>query len=438
MKLVLTVVIGCLILTFGYSQNELSKQLEKYMDAHADINNFSGTVLVTRNDSVLLKKCYGFADIEWSVENTIETKFSLASVSKQFTAVAILQLEEKGLLSLNDKLSKYHPEFPKGEFITIKMLLTHNSGIGDDVEELFMSNTSLESDSVVKYIMKKPLLFEPGTQTSYSNTGYYLLTTIIEKTTKQTFVNYLKKHVLEKAKMFDSGISSNETIIPRMAKSYYHKNGKLIKNPYTNWKYNIGLDGVYSTIEDLYLWNKYLFDDTLVLSKESKAKMFMSYNEHNFGYGVLVNPFYNHGQNLIGHDGGWFGTQTSLNKFTGRNIFIAILSNNESPSYLLAYGLSAIVFGKQVELPYKHKKIPIDPETFNDYVGQYEDVKIHQKDCKLYYSDYNIELIPESKTKFFRADNDDRTIEFVQNKKGKTIQIIITKVGVREIKNKDR
>lgn len=436
MKPLVIAIIGCLIFTSSCAQSILNKQLEDYMDAHADINNFSGTVLVTRNDSVLLKKAYGFADLEWKIGNTIDTKFSLASVSKQFTAVAILQLEEKGLLSIDDKLSKYHPEFPKGNLITIKMLLTHNSGIGNDVDELFSSNTSFEQDSVVKFIMKKPLLFEPGTQTSYSNTAYYLLTTIIEKASKQTFANYLKEHLFEKAKMINSGISSNTSIVQQMAKAYYHKEGKLIKNPYINWEYNVGLDGVYSTIEDLYLWNKYLFDDTLLLSEESKAKMFTSYNEHNFGYGVLVNPFYNHGQNLIGHDGGWFGTQTSLNKFTDNNIFITVLSNNESPSYLLAYGLAAIVFGVPVELPYHRVKVAVNPIIYNEYVGEYEGIKIHQKEDILFYSDHDIELVPESKTKFFRTDNDYITIKFIQNKKGETIQIIITKAGVREVKKR--
>ncbi len=419
------------------TQNKLNIQLEKYMDAQADINNFSGTVMVTKNDSILLKKSYGFADYEWEIENTIDTKFSLASVSKQFTAVAILQLAEKNKLSLDDKLSKYYPDFPKGDLISLKMLLSHNSGIGNDVDDLFSSNKTVKQDSVVKYIMQKPLLFEPGTQTSYSNTAYYLLTTIIEKASKQSFAAYMNEHLFEKAQMTSSGISSNDAIVSKMAKPYYHKQARFIKNPYSNWNYNIGLDGVYSTIEDLYLWNKHLFDDTTLLSEESKKLMFTSYNEHDFGYGVLVNPFYNHNHNLVGHDGGFFGTQTSFNRFTDDNVFVTVLSNNESPSYLIAYGLAAIVFGKQVELPYEHIAIQIDPKVYDEYVGEYEGIKIHQKDGKLFYSDFDIELIPESPSKFFRSDNDDRTIEFIKNKKGKIFQIILTKAGVREVKNKD-
>ena len=115
-------IIFCSVIISCSAQNKLTSQLEDYMDAEAEINNFSGTVLVTKNDSILLKKAYGFADYELEVTNTINTKFSLASVSKQFTAVAILQLVEANKLSLDDKLVKYYRHFPKGDKISIKML----------------------------------------------------------------------------------------------------------------------------------------------------------------------------------------------------------------------------------------------------------------------------------------------------------------------------
>lgn len=432
----LIIIISYFFLLTSCARNKMAIQLENYMDAQAEINSFSGTVLVTKNDSVLLKKAYGFADYEWEIENTIDTKFSLASISKQFTAVAILQLAEDNKLSLDDKLSKYYPDFPSGDLITIKMLLTHNSGISNDFDELFLSNTKLSSDSVVNYIMTKPLLFEPSSQTAYSNTAYYLLTTLIEKVSETSFATYLEQHIFKKSKMSNSGVSSNDSIYTKMSRAYYRKNDTLIQNPYINWSYNIGLDGIYSTVDDLYLWNKHLFEDTTLLSEKTKTQMFTSYNEHDFGYGVLVNPFYNHNHNMIGHDGGFYGVQTSLNKFIDDDVFVTVLSNNGSPSYLITYGLAAIIFGIPVELPYKHIAISVDSKIYDEYVGEYEGVKIHKKDGKLFYSDYNIELIPESKTKFFRSDNNDRTIEFVKNEKGEVTQIIMMKAGVKELKHK--
>lgn len=423
-----------LISTLAFSQKK--SKLESYMDAQASINNFSGPVLITKNDSVLLKKAYGFADYEWKTPNTIDAKFSLASVSKQFTAVAILQLIEKGQISLEDKLIKFYPNFPDGESITIKMMLTHNAGFQMDYDELYLAKTSLDKDSVASYIMQKPLLFRPGSNTAYSNIGYYLLARIIEKTSNQSYAAYLKTNLFDKANMYNTGISSNESIVNKLVKSYYTKDNELIKNPYINWNFNIGHDGVYSTVEDLYLWNKALFDSNILLNEESKKKMFTSYNDQSFGFGLLINPFYNHNHKLIAHDGGFFGAMTSFNKFTDDNVFITVLSNNQSPSYLIAYGLAAIVFDKPVELPYKHIQVKIDPIIYDEYIGEYDNITILKKGKKLYNSDYDIELFPESNVKFFRSDNNDRTIEFVKNKKGKVSEIIITKAGVQEIKKK--
>jgi len=427
-----------LISNYGYSQKKLIDKLENYMNAQASINNFGGTVLISRNDTVLLKKAYSMANYEWQVKNTIDTKFSLASVSKQFTAVGILQLAENKKLSLNDHLIKYFPNFQKGEKITLKMLLTHNSGLQMDYDELYTEKTSLDQDSVESYLSKKTLLFEPGTKTAYSNIGYYLLARIIEKVSGQSYAEYLQEHLFNKAKMKNTGISTNDSIVEKMADTYYLKNDKLIKNPYINWNFNIGHDGVYSTVEDLYLWNKALFEGKDILSEESKKEMFTSYNEQDFGLGLVINPFYNQNHNLIAHDGGFYGAMTSFNKYTDDKLFITVLSNNQSPSYLISYGLAAICFGKDVEIPYKHKQIKIDTTIYKKYAGDYDNIKVLEKNNKLYYQDYEIELLPESKIKFFRSDDNDRTIEFIENKKGEIVKLVVTKAGVKEIKMKSK
>ncbi|MCC9065743.1 serine hydrolase [Flavobacterium piscisymbiosum] len=437
MKLRLTL-IALLVFTFGFSQKELSTKLEQYMDAQFGINDFSGTVLVSKNDSVLLKKAYGFANYEWKLKNTIDSKFSLASVSKQFTAVAILQLAEKKQLSLEDPLSKYFTGFPKGDKITLKMMLSHNSGLDMDFDELYLTKTDLNKDSVYTYLAKKPLLFEPGTSTAYSNIGYYLLAQIIEKVSGQSYAAYLKQNVFDKAKMYNSGVSTNDEIVAKMTQRYYFNDNKLVKNPYINWNFNLGHDGIYSTVEDLNLWNKTLFDSQTLLTEESQKKMFTSYNDHNFGFGVVINPFYNQNHELIAHDGGFFGAMTSFNKYIEDKVFITVLSNNQSKSYYIAYGLAGICFGKEVENPYKHIQTAIDTKVYDQYIGDYGDIKILKKDNKLYYNDYSIELLPESATKFFRSDNNNTTVEFITNKKRKITQLEIKKAGIKEIKNKTK
>lgn len=126
---------------------------------------------------------------------------------------------------------------------------------------------------------------------------------------------------------------------------------------------------------------------------------------------------------------------TSFNKFTNDNILITVLSNNQSKSYYIAYGLAGICFGKEVELPYKHIQTAVDAKIYDQYVGEYENIKILKKENKLYYLDYDIELVPESRTRFFRSDNNNTTVEFVKDKKGKVTQLEIRKAGIKEVKS---
>lgn len=184
MRLILALLLFPIII---FGQKKGPTNLAEYMQAQVDVNNFSGTVIVTRNDTVLLKQAYGLADYEWNIKNTIDTRYSLASVSKQFTAAAILQLVERKQLLLTDKLTEFFPTFPKGDSITIHMLLCHMSGLQMDFDELYLNNVSISQDSALKYIEQKRLLFSPGTNTAYSNIGYYLLARIIEKSSHLSY-----------------------------------------------------------------------------------------------------------------------------------------------------------------------------------------------------------------------------------------------------------
>ncbi|WP_293880783.1 serine hydrolase domain-containing protein [Sphingobacterium sp. UBA1498] len=427
MKLLILLIL-CPVLLYG--QENTPTKLAKYMRAQVEINNFSGTVLVRKNNTILLKKAYGLADYEWNVRNTIDTKFQLASVTKQFTATAILQLIDSGRLSLNDKLSKFLPDYPKADSVSIHMLLSHTSGLAMGFKEIALS--SMSSDSAYTAIKKIPFEFSPGTKSSYSNIGYYLLAKIIEKVSGERYEAFLEKNIFDKVGMKNTGISNNESIVAKKAKVYCQSQQRLIHNPYINWNINLGHDGVYSTVEDLALWDKALYGTT-VLSAAMKKKMFTPYSSENWGYGFIINPFYNHGHDLIAHDGGFFGTMTSFNRFTQDKLFVTVLSNNGSLSHIIGYGLSAIAFDKQVELPYKHHRVKIDTAIYDKYIGQYGKIKLLKIDGKLFYNDKDIELIPESKTKFFRGDDNDRTIEFIRDKTGNYNTFILTKGGVKEI-----
>jgi CubicO group peptidase (beta-lactamase class C family) len=427
---ILFIFMACL----SYAQRNLSSKLEAYMDAQAKINNFGGTVLVTKNNIVLMKKAYGLANYEWNVSNTVETRFELASVTKQFTAVAILKLVEQSRLGLDDTLSQYFPDFPKSDSVTIHMLLCHMSGLGLGTKEL--SGTTINKEAAYEEIKKMPYLFSPGSKVSYSNIGYYLLAKIIEKVSGVSYTTFLTKNIFEVAGLKHTGICNNDSIVKGKASNYYKTPNGYAHQSYFNWDITYGPTGLYSTVDDLEIWYKALFFGTSLLQNDLKRKMLRAYNQENFGYGLMINPFYNQGHKLFAHDGSWQGAMTSINWYPEDSVFICVLSNNESPSYIIAYGLAGICFGKEVDLPYIHKQIEVDKHIYDAYIGEYENIQILKKDNKLYYLNNEIELLPESKTKFFRSDNNDRTIEFRMDKKGKVKQLIISKAGVKELKKR--
>ncbi|HEU0135948.1 MAG TPA: serine hydrolase [Flavobacterium sp.] len=413
------------------------------MDRQFEINRFGGTVLVMQNDAVILKKAYGYADMEWEVKNTVDTKFVLASITKYFTAIATMQLVESNKLALDDKLSKFWPSYPKGDKVTIHMLLTHTAGLALDFDDLYMNSTNITKDSAIAVFQKNPYLFEPGTNCKYSNIGYFLLSQIIEKASGETYESFLKKNIFDKAFMTNSGVSNNDSIISKKAKIYYRNGEGYAHNPFINWNLNTGLDGIYSTIDDLYKLHKAMLGETL-LSNVSKTKMTTQYNKiypdngffDSYGYGIFINPYYNHGHDLLTHSGGFIGTRTTYDSYPKDNIFIAVLSNNESESHMISYGLAGILFGADVELPYQHKVIDVDDQSLKKFAGKYENLTIIYDNKMLYANNLQTPLLPESKTKFFNKRNPDRTFEFLVDGRGKVQTLLLRKGGVAETKKR--
>ncbi|HEY8687654.1 MAG TPA: serine hydrolase domain-containing protein [Chitinophagaceae bacterium] len=158
------------------AQKNYSDQLDKYAQAQMDVKGFNGTVLVVKQNKVLLKKAYGLADREWNIANTTDTKFRIGSITKQFTAACILQLIEQSKLSLDDRLSKFIPGFPKGDSVTIHMLLNHTSGIASYTDQPNFGKVgtlSLGMDSMISFFKNRPYNFSSGTKYQYNNSGFF-------------------------------------------------------------------------------------------------------------------------------------------------------------------------------------------------------------------------------------------------------------------------
>ncbi len=186
----------------------ISQQLDSYMDALTQLNRFNGTVLVAQGDTILLSKGYGSACFEFDVPNTPQTYFRICSISKMLTAVAILQLQEKGLLRFDDTVNMYI-DFPRAQEITVHHLLSHTSGLPSDSLPIEMAAIPTSLEKIVSFFKDKPLKCNPGEDFHYSNEGYYLLSYIIEKISGKKFESYCKEAI---AKPSGMSVKSLDTV----------------------------------------------------------------------------------------------------------------------------------------------------------------------------------------------------------------------------------
>src|SRR3954471_8620654 len=326
------------------AQKNISTLLDNYMQAQVNVNEFTGTVLVAQRGKIIYEKAFGMADREWNIPNTIQSKFEVGSITKQFTSACILQLVEQGKLSLDDKLSKYFADFPKGDSVTIHMLLSHTSGIKDytQVPEFGkVATLPLEKDSMVALIKKQSYVFPPGTKWSYSSSGYFLLGYILEKVSGKSYGDYVYNSVFQKAGLRNTCVNRWDSILLYRAKGY-----RKTTNGWKNAGY-ISMEGPYSagaiisTIEDLYQWDNALFSNKII-SASSFSKMTTPYKGH-YGYGLTIDSFQHHLE--IGHSGGINGFTSFLGHFPADDVIVIGLSNEEtSNTQGVMNALAAIVF----------------------------------------------------------------------------------------------
>lgn len=433
-----------LLLPFSvYGQKDYSAVLEKYMQAQVSVNEFSGCVLIMKDGQPPIKKAYGLADRRSNTANTIDTKFRIGSVTKQFTAAAILILEEQGKLSVNDKLSKYFPTFPNGDSISLHLLLCHRSGIGDYSEDEALDTLikhSRTKEFMIEYIRKLSPDFLPNSNYKYSNSNYYLLGCVIEKVSGNNFREFVRQNILNPLEMKNTAVEQIEELTDNKAKGYQRKGNEFIKEEYYALDVLFSAGAMYSTVEDLYKWND--FSLRKILSKESIKKMYTPYtlNNTHYGYGAVIDTFQN---NLrIWHSGGGWAFNANISNYPLNDMCVIVLSNNQGNSEGIANALSAIMFGADVIPPYIHKQYFMDYKDYSGFIGTWigekngvkSEMEIFYKDNELYRRALNaadVKLILESKTKFYYADGSDKQIEFVFNKKGKVEYAWFIKDGIK-------
>lgn len=333
----------------------LVDRLDKYMQT--DWSYFSGTILVAEKGENILDQGYGFADQEWDIPNTPQTKFAIGSMTKAFTAMAIMILQERGRLNVQDSICKYLSNCPKTwEPITLHHLLTHTSGIFNyselDIWEKDKVNICREyqPDEVIAFFRDLPLDFEPGSSWKYSNSGYFLLGVVIEKVSGESYEGFIQQNILQPLEMSESGYDRLDMIVKHRASGYMWKDRAVNADCWdVSLKYAGG--GLYSTVGDLYKWDQALYTNQLV-SKDALNKIFTSYvssqpaRAGTYGYGWFLSGHSEH--QVIEHSGAVFGFSSHIARYPENQVTIIVLSNaNFYDPMAVSEGLASIVLGEE-------------------------------------------------------------------------------------------
>jgi D-alanyl-D-alanine carboxypeptidase len=310
---------------------DLGRWTDSYVEGLVPAKHFRGTIVVERNGQVLVEKSYGRAVEEWQVPNSAETKFEIASLSKQFTAAAILQLADAGKMNVEDLVSKYYPDSPPAwKGITIHHLLTHTSGLPENEWENFYKGKAAPytTEEQVKTFRDRPLGFQPGTAWKYRNTEYYLLAYIVEKLSGESYATYLAHHIFEPLKMTHSGFATLEAIVPQMSEGYSREGSTLIRREYFDRSMETGAGGIYTTAEDMLRWNKGL-DSPGLLSAQALDFMFTAHPPGNYGAGWFIETS---PRRKIYHEGRDPGFAAFEARYPDQHVVVIVLSNEDDSS----------------------------------------------------------------------------------------------------------
>jgi CubicO group peptidase (beta-lactamase class C family) len=416
---------------------DLRSRLAEYMDASVKVSQFSGSVLVAKDEETLFAGGYGFANAEHQVPNTTRTKFRLGSITKQFTAMAILILHEEGKLKLSDPVSKYIDDAPKAwEPVTLHHLLTHTGGVPsytDDPDYRKKMTMPETIKSMIARFRDKPLEFKPGEKFHYSNSGYFLLGAVIDKVSGKSYEAFLKEALFGPLQMKDTGYDHSATLLPNRAAGYSKMGSGLENARYLDMSQPFSAGSLYSTVEDLARWDRALRDGRLV----SKASYKLMYTpvKSDYAYGWLVTK--TKGRNEISHGGGINGFQTEILRYPDEKVCVVVLCNviPANPGRV-AHDLAAIAFGDKVEMPRTRKVASVDPKVFDAYVGRYQVAPtvfatISRDGDRLMAQltgQPRFEIFPESEREYFLKVID-ATITFVNDDRGKAKQLVIHQDG---------
>ncbi len=326
------VAFGALFLT-GMNSDRAGDQVDVLMQRYQ--GSVPGvSLLVLRNGKAVVRRSYGFADLERRVAATPQTNYRLASVTKQFTAASVLLLAQQGKLSISDRLKRWLPSLPPAlDSVTIKHLLTHTSGIVDYEDLIPDSATTQVHDVDVLHLLesKDSTYFKSGTNYRYSNSGYALLALIVERASGKRFAAFLHDRIFASLGMnntvaYEEGFS----IVANRAYGYTMKDSVWVRKDQSVTSAVLGDGGIYSSIDDLAKWDAALYDSRL-LSDTSRDLAFSSHTTTNnpeisYGFGWRITG------ETVWHSGETSGFRNVIVRYPSRRLTVIILSNRDDPA----------------------------------------------------------------------------------------------------------
>ena len=462
-KTLIVVLLGLLTVSLMLSRPDQSSasgsetlvaEADAYVKPFLDMKAFSGSILIAKKGQVLLSKGYGMANYELDAPNTPQTKFHIASISKSFTAAAILLLQERGALKVGDPLTKYIPDYPNGDKITIHHLLTHTSGIPDvngfpiyDSKSKFPQTPA----GLIELFKQSPLAVPTGERYLYSNSNYNLLAFIIEKASGKAFGDFLRENIFEPLGMRDTGHDGRATaLLKNRASGYVPAGVDGVENaPYLDWTMKTGNGSLYSTVEDLYKWDRALYTEK-ILKRGSLDKMFAKHVDDAVGYGWFISRRLN--RNCIRMNGRSPGFQGEIHRYVDDDVCVIVIGNNYSGTASFMIGdIAAIAFGEKYQAPTEMKVVKFDPKPAEAYAGRYQSdanffrpnavLSIVKQDETLglsYWGNAPVPLTPLASGKFY-----DRTfgasVTFVKDAQGAVTHFVYQGTGnsyeLKRIKN---
>lgn len=352
----------------AYSKNknipvtDKTQKIEEIVRLYHQYGGFNGAVLVTYEGEPIYKKGYGMADMEWDIPNKTDTKFQLASVTKAFTAMLIMQLVADNVLELHRPISGYVPDYPKenGDQITIHHLLTHSSGIPN----VSNGEKAFRPKEMVGQFSNEPLLFSPGTQFGYSNSGYVLLGYIIETVTGKKYEDVLENRIFKPLHMVNSGFYRHKPVLKKMSSGYHKWYGDYFDIDYSDESSAYAAGAIYSTVEDMYLWDQALYTESL-LPKKYLDLIFVEHmadpeygGHYGYGWELIKSGIGNTNNRIatIGHGGSINGYRASFKRIPSSRSSI-ILLNNTNHAFLNA--MTTAILGILEDEPYDFPKKPL-------------------------------------------------------------------------------